>query len=208
MDMTMNASFAQMVPQSRVRVYHRDEITADPTQTTTKTRTANGLRAHEDIERTMAEHADTVMRVCAIYLREPADRDDAFQETFLRYARYGRTFNGGEHRKAWLIRVASNICKDQLKSAAARTESLDAMGEEGFTPVGDDGEEGQRSLERSDVLRALRGIDERYAIVLYLKFYEGYTAAQIGKLLGMPENTVYTNISRGKQQLKGVLGHE
>ena len=165
------------------------------------------LREHADIELAVTRFGDTVMRVCAIYLREPADRDDAFQETFLRYARYERSFNGDEHRKAWLIRVASNICKDQLKSSAANTESLDAMTDDGFAVAGSDGEEAQRELERTDVVNALRSIDERYAIVLFLKFYEGYTATQIGKLLDLPENTVYTHISRGKQQLKGVLGH-
>lgn len=166
------------------------------------------MRTRTDIERTMRSYADTVMRVCAVYLREPADREDAFQETFLRYAKYERTFNGEEHRKAWLIRVASNICKDHLKSSAASTESLDAMTDDGFAVVGSDGEEAQRELERTDVINALHTIDARYAIVLFLKFYEGYTAAQIGKILGLPENTVYTHISRGKQQLKGVLGHE
>lgn len=166
------------------------------------------MRTRTDIERTMRSYADTVMRVCAVYLREPADREDAFQETFLRYAKHERTFNGEEHRKAWLIRVASNICKDHLKSSAASMESLDAMTDDGFAVVGSDGEEAQRELERADVINALRTIDARYAIVLFLKFYEGYTAAQIGKILGLPENTVYTHISRGKQQLKGVLGHE
>ncbi len=166
------------------------------------------LREHADIELAVTRFGDTVMRVCAIYLREPADRDDAFQETFLRYARYERSFNGDEHRKAWLIRVASNVCKDQLKRASSRVESLDALTEEGYAVRGDDGEEGQRELESEDLLKALQRIDERYAIVLYLRFYENYSAVQIGKLLGMPENTVYTCVARGKRQLKGVLGHE
>ena len=129
----------------------------------------------DDIETAIATHADTVMRVCSVYLRERADREDAFQETFLRLARKRMKFADDEHRKAWLIRVASNVCKDMLKSSAAKTESLD--------------------------------IDERYRLPLYLKFYEGYTAAEIASTLKIPENTVYTNISRGKQQLKGVLSH-
>lgn len=165
-------------------------------------------RERTDIEQAIAHHANTVMRVCALYLREPADRDDAFQETFLRYARYGRQFNGDEHRKAWLIRVAANVCKDLLKRSDRDVESLETLAEDGFVVSGDDGEEGQRQLEREDVLKALQSIEERYAVVLYLTYYENYTAAQIGRLLDMPENTVYTHIARGKRQLKGVLGHE
>jgi RNA polymerase sigma factor (sigma-70 family) len=74
-----------------------------------------------------------------------------------------------------------------------------------LAPAGDDGQEGQRALERQEVVEALRTIDERYRMPLYLKFYERYTAYEIARTLMMPENTVYTNISRGKQQLKEVL---
>ena len=165
------------------------------------------MRAKDDIETAIATHADTVMRVCTIYLREPADREDAFQETFLRLARKRMKFTDDEHRKAWLIRVAANVCKDMLKSSAAKTESLDSISETGFAPEGDDGQEGQRALERQEVIGALRRIDERYRMPLYLKFYEGYTASEISRALHIPENTVYTYISRGKQQLKGVLSH-
>ena len=163
------------------------------------------MRTRTDIESIVARHSDTVMRVCTLYLREPADREDALQETFLRYARHTRPFASDVHKKAWLIRVATNVCKDMLKSSYAHNESLDSLTEQGFSPVGDDGDEGLRAIERSEVFEALRGLEDRYRIVLYLKFYEGYTAAQIGKLLGMPANTVYTNLARGKEQLKGVL---
>jgi RNA polymerase sigma-70 factor (ECF subfamily) len=159
------------------------------------------------IEQAIERHADTVMRVCTVYLRERADREDAFQETFLRYARHKNPFESDEHRKAWLIRVASNICKDMLKSSSAKTESLDILEDSGYSPQGDDGQEGQRALEQQEVIAALRKIDERYRLPLFLKYYEGYTAAEIAHTLQIPENTVYTNISRGKAQLKGVLSH-
>lgn len=164
-------------------------------------------RTRDGIAQAIEAHADTVMRVCTIYMREPADREDAFQETFLRLARHKLPFTDDEHRKAWLIRVCTNVCKDMLKRASRRDESLDALGEDGFSPVGDDGQEGQRELEGQEVVHALTLIDERYRMPLYLRFYEDYTASQIAKALGIPENTVYTYISRGKQQLKGVLSH-
>lgn len=159
----------------------------------------------EFIAAAIQTHADTVMRVCAVYFREKADREDAFQEAFLRLARHEGAFNDDEHLKAWLIRVTANICKDTLKSSAAKNSSLDELQEEGFSPQGSDGQEGQRSLERQEVFAALQSLEERYRSVLYLKYYEGYTAAQIAQALDMPENTVYTNLARGRKLLKGVL---
>lgn len=166
------------------------------------------MRTREDIQEAVEAYADTVLRACAVYLREQADREDAFQETFLRYARHEAPFNDEGHRKAWLIRVASNVCKDHLKSAASRVEQFGEGSEEQLNAPQDDGQEGQRTLEREEVLKALQSLDEKYRVVLYLKYYEEYATAQIAEMLDMPENTVYTNLARGRRLLKEVLEHE
>ena len=167
------------------------------------------MRQRDDIARVMRRHGDTVLRACCVYLRENADREDIFQETFLRYAQSDRTFANDEHTKAWLIRVASNLCKDLLKTSARHAavslsdfteEHLHELGYEDQQPE-DDGPAPQQ------VTAALQQIDERYRTVLYLKYYEQYKAADIAATLGIPENTVYTYLSRGKKQLKGVLAH-
>lgn len=167
------------------------------------------MRSRADVTKTMNAYANTVLRACSVYLRDQADREDAFQETFIRYARSDAAFADEEHKKAWLIRVAINVCKDMLKSPRAQVYSLEAVQEEdGFEAMGDDGQEGQRRLESQDLVAALAQLDERYRTVLYLKYYEGYTAAQIAQATGMPENTVYTNLARGKRKLEEVIGRD
>ena len=49
-------------------------------------------------------------------------------------------------------------------------------------------------------------LPERYKLVIYLHYYEGYTAKEIGKLLNKKENTIYSLLSRGREQLKLELG--
>ena len=57
----------------------------------------------------MTRHADAVWRVCALYFPDHADRQDAFQDTFMSYALADAVaFQGEGHRKAWLITVARN----------------------------------------------------------------------------------------------------
>ena len=165
------------------------------------------MRSRAEITDAVNTHADSVLRACAIYFRNQADRDDAFQETFLRFAKSTTTFADDEHRKAWLIRVAINVCKDMLKSSAYKVDSLEYEQEKGFCPAGDDGQEGQRALEGEALVAALGKLEEKYRVVLYLKYYEDYTAAQIAEATGMSENTVYTNLSRGKRKLLGVINH-
>ncbi len=57
-----------------------------------------------------------------LHFSERQDAQDAFQNTFLKYALAdGARFENEEHRKAWLVRTASNACKDILRASARRT---------------------------------------------------------------------------------------
>lgn len=164
------------------------------------------MRPNEDITRAMDRYADTVVRVCSLYYGGRPERDDAFQETFLKYATIDKEFADEEHKKAWLISVATNVCKDMLRKAESKTVLVDAF-EDTASPAGRPGPDpGDSGGGRADELNeALQQLDEKYRAVLYLKYYEGYTAAEIAGLLDIPENTVYTNLARGREKLKEVL---
>ena len=60
--------------------------------------------------------------------------------------------------------------------------------------------------EHSEVLNAVRSLPPKYRDVVYLHFYEGYTAPEIGKILGKNANTVYTHLTRSKKILREKLG--
>lgn len=159
------------------------------------------MRSREDIERAIGRFGDTVWRVCALRLRETADAQDAFQETFLRYATSDTAFSDDEHRKAWLIRVATNVGKDMLKAAARRTVPLDGAQE---APPSRDPLDVPDSRLR-EALDAIASLPDPPKTPVYLALYEGYTAPEIAKMLDAPVNTVYSWISRGKQRLKEAL---
>ncbi len=152
----------------------------------------------------MTRHGDTVWRVCILSLRHDADAQDAFQDTFMKYALAdAQAFEGEEHRKAWLIRVATNACRDMLRRAARRTsvaldEPLDDL-------VVSADPESQPGSAVHEVIDALRALDDPPRTPLYLAVYEGYTAPEIAALVEAPVNTVYSWIARGKRQLKEVL---
>ena len=159
----------------------------------------------------MTRHADTVWRVCLLYFPCEADRQDAFQDTFLRYAQADNvTFANDEHRKAWLIRVARSRCLDMLKAPSrSRTTPDSQLFEEG---VGGDeqgpaisGNTDQPGSFISEVVDALQSMDDPPRTPLYLALCEEYTASEIAQLLDAPVNTVYSWIHRGKQHLREVL---
>ncbi len=152
----------------------------------------------------MGLYADAVWRVASLYFREPQDVQDAFQETFMRYALAdGTVFADDEHRKAWLIRVARNICLDMLKAASRRSVPLD----EGL--LGCRAESADPATQpgsfRNEVIDALRSLDDPPRTPLYLSIVEEYPATAIAKMMDVPVNTVYSWIARGRRKLKEAL---
>ncbi len=59
-----------------------------------------------------------------------------------------------------------------------------------------------------EVLETVLKLPEKYRDVIYLFYYEGYTAVEIARILGKKENTVYTWLSRAKEILRERLGGE
>ena len=140
-----------------------------------------------------------VFRVALHCFANRQDAEDAVQEVFLRL--YGRQepFESPEHLRRWLIRVTVNACKDLLRSFFRRnTVPLEEAVNKAVEPYGQAGE----------VLRAVLSLPEQYRQVVYLHYYEGYTAPEIGKMLGKNPNTVYTLLTRARERLRKTLGGE
>ena len=62
--------------------------------------------------------------------------------------------------------------------------------------------------DHREVLEAVLSLPQKYRDVIYLHYYEDYTAPQISKILGKNTNTVYTLLTRSKALLKEKLGGE
>ncbi|MEA5019952.1 MAG: sigma-70 family RNA polymerase sigma factor [Gordonibacter sp.] len=152
----------------------------------------------------MDAYGSTVWRVCVLYFRASADAEDAFQETMIKYATADETiFKEEEHRKAWLIRVATNVCKDMLKVASRSNVSFDEHAHANRLISCDN--ESQPASFSSEVVDAMRSLDDPPRTPLYLSLYEGYTAPEIAGIVDAPVNTVYSWLARGKTMLKEAL---
>ena len=60
--------------------------------------------------------------------------------------------------------------------------------------------------EQYAVLESVWSLPKAYREVVYLHFYEGYSAPEIGKILKKNPNTVYTHLRRAKEMLKESSG--
>lgn len=157
------------------------------------------MKSEYEVNCAIERYADTVRRICFLYLKNYDDTEDIFQSVFLKYFLYNGSFSDDEHEKAWIIRVTINTCKDLLKSFYRRN----------VVPI--DIIKDTVSVENeiySDVFDAVLSLPKKYKDIVYLFYYEGYTAAEISKITGVKENTVYTLLSRAKKILREKLGGE
>ena len=155
------------------------------------------MRSEEEVSRAIEQYSDIVRRLCMIHLKNYADTEDIFQTVFLKYVLSSICFENKEHEKSWFIRVTINACKDLLKSFfRSRITSLDEILEQAA----------DMQEENKEVLEAVLSLPSKYRDVVYLHYYEGYTAPEIGRLLKKNVNTVYTLMTRSRHLLREKLG--
>lgn len=157
------------------------------------------MRSEQEVNRAIERYSDTVRRICMIHLKNYDDTEDIFQTVFLKYALSSIVFESEEHEKAWFIRVTINAFKDLLKSFFhSRVTSLDVLLEK---PA-------EMQEDYREVLEAVLSLPKKYRDVVYLHYYEGYTAPEISRILGKNVNTIYTILTRSRQMLREKLGGE
>lgn len=160
------------------------------------------MRSSQDIEQAIDTYGNSVWRVCVLYFRQTPDAQDAFQDTLLKYSLDETIFKEEEHRKAWLLRVATNVCKDMLKAAHRKNLPFeDTL----IETTASKNPESNPESDLRDVLEAFCELTDPPRTPLYLALYEGYSAPEISEIIDAPVNTVYSWIARGKQQLREVL---
>lgn len=156
------------------------------------------MRSEQEVNRAIEQYADTVRRICLVHLKNHADTEDIFQTVFVKYLLHTAPFASPEHERAWIIRVTLNACKDLLRSVfRRRTVSLEEVAEQPAPPG-----------EHRAVLQAVQTLPAAYRDVVYLHYYEGYTAPEIARILGKNVNTIYTRLTRACGLLRQTLGGE
>ncbi|MBA2725640.1 MAG: RNA polymerase sigma factor [Actinobacteria bacterium] len=127
-------------------------------------------------------HQERVRRICYRMLGNKADAEEAAQETFLRtYKALGR-FNGQYQLGAWVSRVASNVCLDQLRlrGRTVKTQDVDEEVLQLASPL----KLPDLVVEQQiDVAESLKGIQPLHARALMLRAVAGLSHQEIASEL-------------------------
>lgn len=138
-----------------------------------------------------------VYRLAMVMMGNISDAEDVTQTVFLKAWEKKPDFRDEDHEIAWILTTTRNQCKDIHKSFYRRKRA-DL----------ENAPEPQVTLETqmdSEIWEALQSLAEKYRMVLYLYYYEGYSVRELSVILRRRESTLQTQLATGRKQMKSLL---
>ena len=138
-----------------------------------------------------------VYRLAMVMMGNISDAEDLTQTVFLKAWEKKPDFRDADHEIAWILTTTRNQCKDIHKSFYRRKRA-DL----------ENAPEPQVTLETqmdSEIWEALQSLAEKYRMVLYLYYYEGYSVRELSVILRRRESTLQTQLATGRKQMKSLL---
>ena len=145
-------------------------------------------------EAAVRPHYANLVRRLVLVLGDPRDAEDVAQEAYLKAFRSWDRFDGADVR-AWLYTIALRLAFNHLRGRRRWLAALGRMEPRSWTDPSD-----------PDLWAALCGLDVRTRTALLLSVVDGYTYAEIARMLSVPEGTIASWISRGRATLRRELG--
>ena len=145
-------------------------------------------------EAILTRYGNSILRLAYSYLHNMADAEEIVQDTLVQFLKTAPVFADSTHEEAWLMRVAGNLSKNRIRYN--RIRSTDELNDELVAEERED---------LSFVWEAVKSLPVKYREVIHLFYHEGYSTAEIARILQRNESTVRSCLSRGRALLKAIL---
>ena len=143
------------------------------------------------------KYSDMVLRIAYTYLKNRADAEDIVQDVFLRIIDKKPSFNDESHEKSWLIRATITMCKNKVNMFWNKNKcSIDDVQEFAVS---------DKYNTDTSVFQAVMALGEKYRVVVYMYYYEGYSTPEIADVIGKNETTIRSLLHRARNKLKDML---
>jgi RNA polymerase sigma-70 factor (ECF subfamily) len=178
------------------------EGTAEPSDEGLARRVQRGDR--DALELLVSRYLRPIHAVIASYLAEPADVEDAVQDTFLRALDRIASYQPVRPFAPWLYQVARNVARDRI--SAMRRRRTESLPDEGMAePAADPAVTTERAEVRRLVDLAIDGLPEQRRTAFRLHDVEGYTTDEVARLMGLSPGTIRSHVHHARRALRAAL---
>ena len=164
--------------------------------------------------RLILAYQDRVYSQAFRVLGDSQSADDATQEAFISAYKHLSSFRGGSFR-AWLLRIVTNACYDELRRRKRRPitslEPVDDAGDEIESPhwIADPGELPEDNIVRSELGHAIQNcldqLPEDFRVVAVLVDVQGLDYLEAAGVIGKPLGTIKSRLARARNRMRECL---
>lgn len=164
-------------------------------------------RARQGEQAAFAELVEAYQRpvynLCFRMLGDPAEAEDAAQESFLKAYRGMRRYDPQRSFSTWLLSIASHHCIDQLRRRRLPLDSLEEL--EPWEEVADLGPGPEKATALRERHEAVRGLLARLGpqdrAVVVLRYWSELSTEEIAKALSLTVKAVKSRLHRARKQM-------
>jgi RNA polymerase sigma-70 factor (ECF subfamily) len=165
----------------------------------------NETRKEVEFEDLVRTHYASLYRFALSLTRSETDASDLTQQTFLIWGSKGHQLRDRSRAKTWLFTTMHREFL-RLRRHEVRFPRVELSEVEPELSLVEP--EGIDILKLDDVLRAFAQVEPLYQATLSLFYIEEMSYREMADVLGVPIGTVQSRLSRGKAQLRQLLGRD
>jgi RNA polymerase sigma-70 factor, ECF subfamily len=163
----------------------------------------------EEFDRLYRDHVDLIYRYAYRLCGEAESAKDLVQETFLHAYQGLKDFRGEARISTWLYTIASRACIRMRRKRKGQPEH--ELSIEEFVPTSEgeyrlqipmDGLSPEEALQNKELRKALdhaiEKLPQKYRMILVLRDMEGFSAKEVGTIMGLKERAVKSRLHRAR----------
>ena len=159
------------------------------------------------IETLVRDYRQPVYRLALSILDDPAEADEAAQDSFVAALRALDTFRGEAAFTTWLYAITINVCRARLRRRRTQTRLKAALRAVLRLRSNMPDPEAAALREESDarVWQAVSALDEKHRLPVILRYYHDLSIAEIARTLKINEGTVHSRLHAARERLRVML---
>ena len=160
------------------------------------------------VEALVRAHEQAVYRLALSILDDPAEADEAAQDSFVAALRALKSYRGEAAFTTWLYAITVNVCRARLRRRRTwgrLTTSLRALVQLGRDAPADPETVVIQNEADADLWNAIAELDEKHRLPVILRYYQGFSTAEIAHALGISEGTVHSRLFTARERLMAQL---
>ena len=162
-------------------------------------------------------HVDRCYTIALRVLGNPHDAEEVAQDALVRAHRALAGYDPQRIRelrlRAWLATIVVNLCRNRVRRHPLPTTPLAPLVETGHEPRADGATDpaalALAGADRERLAALLATLPDRYRIPIVLRHVDDLSYAELAEVLGRPEGTLKSQVSRGLAMLRAAaIAHE